>query len=229
MANLWKRLTGKSDPVIGERKDLSEIVCIVDRSGSMETIRDDAIGGFNAFIADQKELPGQGNLTLVLFNDTVKRVHESETLASVPPLTRRSFIPSGRTAMFDAIGTTIQKINRRLSKEPAPERAAKVMVAILTDGDENSSKVFDENAISLLIQSHRTAGWEFFYLGANQDAVAAASSIGIASENTVNFKATTEGVTKVMDTMSVMISQSRVDLDLKPRENDGTDSGQQSA
>jgi len=224
MANLWKRLTGKSDPVIGEKKDLSEIVCIVDRSGSMETIRNDAIGGFNAFIQDQKEQPGQGNLTLVLFNDTVKCVHESASLASVAPLTRQSFVPSGRTAMFDAIGFSLRQINRQLSKQPPSERAAKIIVAILTDGEENSSKEFDQNTISRMIQNYRKTGWEFFYLAANQDAVAAASGIGIADKNTVNFKATTEGVTEVMDTMSIMISQSRVDRDTKPRDKNSSES-----
>ncbi len=221
MGNLWKRITGKRGPVIGTRTDLSEIACIVDRSGSMEPLRDDAIGGFNAFLDDQIEEKGIGNLTLVVFNEDVQEVHLSEPVQSVPRLNRKTFVPRGRTALFDAIGESLAKLNLRLAKQAQNERAGKVIVSILTDGQENSSRKFGQSDVAGLIKAHADIGWEFFFLAANQDAIVAADAINISSRNTVNFQATTRGVAEVMDTMSVMVSRSRIE---QSQSEDGSDS-----
>ena len=150
-------------------------VFILDRSGSMETCRDDTIGGFNAFLREQQA--GGGTLTLVLFDHEYQVVYGNKPITDCPPLTAQTFVPRGSTALLDAIGRAIKAV-------PAGTQPT---VVILTDGQENASQQYTKAHIKDLIEEKTKAGWTFVYLGANQDAFAEAGTLGIRSECTVNY------------------------------------------
>lgn len=177
------------------KNDLSEIVCIVDRSGSMQAIRSDAIGGFNSFLNSQQKLPGEARFTLVLFDHDYEVLHDCVPLPSVPPLDEDSYTPRGTTALLDAIGRTIDDVGKRLAKTPEADRPANVIVAILTDGMENASSDYRQQHISEMIAHQQEVyDWEFLFLAANQDAIATASKMSIKAANAANFMATGAGI-----------------------------------
>ncbi len=172
------------------RKNHCEIVCIIDRSGSMASIKQDAIGGFNTFIEGQKAVAGTANVTLVLFDDQYEVVYENVELSKVESLTEKTFVPRGMTALLDAIGKTINSVGERLSKTDEKDRPEKVMFCILTDGAENASTEFRKNIIKDMITHQREKySWEFVFLAANQDAFTSADNIGISKNYTSNFVA----------------------------------------
>ena len=175
------------------RDDLTEIIAIVDRSGSMDVLRDDAIGGFNAFLEEQKKVPGDATLTLMLFDDKFLVVHNGADIQQVPLLDETTFVPRGSTALHDAIGRTINETEARLGKMPDADRPGKVLVLILTDGHENSSKEFDKGRIQKVIKDHEAKGWEFIYLKAGPDSFEEARDIGISKGHYANVQATGRG------------------------------------
>lgn len=198
--------------------DRAEVICVIDRSGSMESIRRDAIGGFNAFLSEQKQQEGECRLTLVLFNDRVQVVHESVDLAKVRKLTMKSYVPSGSTALLDAVKFAITGARERLQVDPEhrpigfkrDSSPPRVIVAILTDGEENSSRKATRSEVFELIQSCRDRyGWDFIFLAANQDAIQEGARLGIDSGQAVNFDATGAGVMEANRVMSCMVSEAR--------------------
>ena len=160
--------------------NLTEIVFILDRSGSMMSLTDDTIGGFNSFIEKQKDEPGDALLTTVLFDDQYEILHNGMNLKEVQPITRDQYWARGMTAMYDAIGKTINEVGRRLSDTPEQYRPGKVIFVITTDGLENASREFTRIKVKEMIQ-HQTEkySWEFIFLGANIDSAQTAESIGI--------------------------------------------------
>ena len=123
---------------------LTEIVCIIDRSGSMGVIRDDAIGSFNTFLKDQQSLSGEALMTIVLFDDQYEIMHNGTRINYVPLLTKKTYVPRGTTALFDAIGRTINEVEDRINGiEDKRKKPDNVIVAVLTDGEENASTEFD--------------------------------------------------------------------------------------
>lgn len=185
------------------KKDLTEIVFIMDGSGSMELIRDDAISGFNAFIEGQREVPGEARFTLVLFNTEHMRRYDGVPLADVRPLGRHNYCPKGFTALLDSIGSTIDAVGVRLSNTKIEDLPEKVIVAILTDGNENASKEYTHSQILAKITEQREIWkWEFLFLAANQDAIKTGSAIGIDPDQAVNFAPTSDGTKLAFDTMS---------------------------
>lgn len=176
-----------------------EIVAIIDRSGSMDSIRSDAIGGFNAFITEQQKLPGEANLTLLVFNEVSTLVYESKPIAEVEPLTQESYVPNGMTALNDAISRGISLLEVR-----APERA---IVVILTDGAENASRETSVAQVKAKITACEARGWGVVFLAANQDAFATAASYGTA--NAANFTASGVGVRSAMNTATLSVSDYR--------------------
>lgn len=191
-------------------ENLVEIVCVIDRSGSMESIRSDAIGGFNAFLKGQKEVEGEARLSLVLFNDTYELVQERVDINAVSPLDEKTYVPGGSTAMFDAIGRTIDDVGNRLSETPEEERPGKVIVAILTDGLENSSRVYTSYKISDMIRHQQEAyNWDFMYLGANQDAIAEAQKISIRAQDVTSWDSDAEGTHTAYRMMGASVSERR--------------------
>jgi uncharacterized protein YegL len=179
----------------------TEIAFILDRSGSMESITQAAISGFNEFLkAQQNTLDDQGNtipatFTLILFDHEYLPIHNRAPIQTAEPLTHETYQPRGSTALLDAIGRTIDHIGSELAATPEAERPAKVIVAILTDGQENASERFSMADINQRI-THQTETyhWEFLFLGANQDAIASAARMGIHAHNSATFVADDDDV-----------------------------------
>lgn len=190
--------------------NLTEIAFIMDRSGSMETIANDAIGGFNSFLKSQLAESGAAKLTLILFDDQYEILCEGLELASVKPLNSKTYIPRGSTALLDAIGRTIDSIGKRLSNSKEEDKPGKVIVAILTDGEENASKYYCNEEISKMISHQRdTYSWQFIFLAANQDAIASASILSISADDAFNFEATAKGVVTMSKCLSEEVSRRR--------------------
>lgn len=177
------------------QQDLTDITYILDRSGSMQSLADDAIGGFNSFLASQQKLPGRANFTLVLFDHEYLVPIRAQAIRDVPPLNAQTYVPRGQTALLDAIGRTIDDTGARLAGMPEAERPAKVIIAIFTDGLENASRVYPPDKIAQMIEHQQSVySWEFLFLAANQDAVASAQKLSIPAPNALNVAATSAGM-----------------------------------
>lgn len=192
--------------------NLTEIVCVIDKSGSMGPRKADAIGGFNQFLSEQKKLPDEAYLTLVLFDTNHVVMNESTPIKEVRPLDESTYCPYGCTALLDAVGRTIDSIGARLDKLQENQKPSKVLVVILTDGEENSSHQFSKQQIKDKIEHQKnTYSWCFMYLGANQDAFAEAGSIGIPVMNTFQVNlSSAEGVRDSYSAMSRATASYRV-------------------
>ena len=153
-----------------KRNDLTELVFILDRSGSMAGLESDTIGGFNGLIDKQKKVDGKAFVTTVLFDNQQKTVHDRVDLAEVAPMTEKEYYVGGSTALLDAVGDTvthIEKIHKYVRPEDVP---AHTMVVITTDGMENSSHRWRAADVKKLVEKKKEGGWEFLFLGANIDA-----------------------------------------------------------
>ena len=170
---------------------------LLDRSGSMASILDDTIGGFNSFVESQKSLGG--TMSLYLFDNEFDIVYEDTRIENVRILTEKTFIPRGSTALYDAIG----KVISRVSKETNTQYDIKII--IMTDGYENSSKKYTADHIKDLIEIHSKLGWNFMYMGANQDSILEAGKLGINADNTIDFDSDT--VNDAMRSVSTVIRQ----------------------
>ncbi|HEY3330454.1 MAG TPA: vWA domain-containing protein [Capsulimonadaceae bacterium] len=167
------------------KDNLTDITVVIDRSGSMESCRTDAEGGLNAFIRSQAAEEGEALLTLVQFDDRYEFVHKAVPIKKVPKFT---LVPRGSTALFDAVGRAINETGKRLASMAEEDRPNLVIVAIVTDGEENSSTEFTGAHIKAMIDLQTSKyNWQFTYLGANQDAFSAAEAIGIAASSALNY------------------------------------------
>lgn len=190
--------------------NLTEIVSIIDRSGSMQSVKQDAIGGFNSFIEEQLKEDGDAQVTVVLFNHEYSKLYDGVPLTSDIELNDDNYAPSGTTALLDAIGRTIDDVGKRLSEMPESDRPGLVIVAILTDGLENASTDYDSTELNVMIEHQQNKyGWEFVFLAANQDAIATARSLSIKASNAVSFNATSDGTRGAYLYQSKMVSQLR--------------------
>jgi len=162
-------------------KELTEIVVVLDKSGSMGSVRSDTIGGFNTFLKDQKELPGEAVFTFVTFDTDYKFVEQGTLLENVKELTNETYNPGGMTALLDAVGKTINDVVSRHASLDEDEKPGKTILVVLTDGEENSSIEFKTNTdISKMIKEREDAGWEVVFLGADIDAWADGSKMGFS-------------------------------------------------
>ncbi len=168
-----------------------EIIDITDRSGSMDKLRADVIGGFNAFLADQKSVPGEARLTHIQFDNHYDRRYAGKDIQTVVPLNIDTYRPGGGTALLDAIGRTLHEQGERIKTE---NWAEKVIVCIRTDGEENSSHEYQLPQIKTMIEHAQKHGWEFIFSAANQDAFSVGASYGISGVNTTKFAATSAGL-----------------------------------
>lgn len=185
------------------KEGLTELVFILDRSGSMSSMATEALNGFNSFLEEQKKLSGEANLTLVIFDHEYTLIHNGRNIKEVEPLTTSVYSPRGTTALMDAVGRTMDDVGRRLSATPEHNRPSKVLVAILTDGLENASKDYRKDRIGEMISHQKTKySWEFMFLAANQDAFAEGSKIGVNYGKTMNFDMSTIGLTKSFNAMN---------------------------
>ena len=170
------------------KKGFTELVFILDKSGSMAGLESDTIGGFNSMLNKQKELDGECRITTVLFDHRYELLHDRIDIRAVSPMTDREYQVGGTTALLDAIGRTIQKLVI-VQKNTAEEyQAENVMFVIITDGAENSSREYSADKVKSMIEHEKkTYGWEFIFLGANIDAVETAGRFGIDPDRAVDY------------------------------------------
>lgn len=188
----------------------TELVFILDRSGSMSGLEDDTIGGYNAMLRKQQQEPGEVRVTTVLFDDRIELLHDRLDLAAISPLTGRDYYARGCTALLDAIGSTIHKIGN-VQRSAAPEyRADKVLFVITTDGYENASREYSADKIRAMVRRQQEKyGWEFIFLGANIDAIETAGRFGIGADHAVDYCADAEGTALNFAVVSDTVSQVR--------------------
>ena len=206
---------------MNQTSERTEVICIIDRSGSMEPIRLDAIGGFNTFLKEQQAIPGDCRLTLILFNDQIQVVTQSEDIRTVKPLSWETYVPAGSTALLDAIAYGLHGVKERILEQSRPRDgylaavpATKVIVVILTDGEENGSTHTTREGVFARIKKCREKfGWEFLFLAANQDAIKGGASIGIDARHSVGFTADSHGAGESFNSMSHFVGNSRSGFD----------------
>ena len=192
----------------GQEPLRTHILCIVDRSGSMQPIAGDAMGGYNTFIESQRRLPGEAVLSLVLFDHEYQRLCDAVPLAEAPMLDAGNYVPRGTTALLDAIGRGIEQLRAAGVRDGAPRE--RVIVAILTDGYENASTDYTQAMVAGRIDEMRLKhDWEFIYLGANQDAIAVAAQMNIRADRSASFDATPAGVAQAYHRMNEFVACSR--------------------
>lgn len=201
------------------KKNLTELVFILDRSGSMSGLESDTIGGFNGMLEKQKKEEGEANVTTVLFDDQYELLHDRIAIQGISKVTDKEYYVRGTTALLDAIGKSIQKI-ANVQKHTSKELCAdKVLFVIITDGMENASKEYDYKKIHTLIDQQKEEGWEFIFLGANIDAVQTADKFGISEDRAVNYHADSEGTALnykvISDTVSTIRSKKYLQDDWK--------------
>ena len=165
----------------------AEIIIVMDRSGSMESVKSDTIGGFNAFLKKHKEAAkGEVLVTLAQFDDRYDIVYSGNPVWTAPLLTNGTYVPRGMTALYDAVGRTINEVGSRLERTPDYDRPSKIIFVILTDGAENSSKEFSQSQVQEMIKHQQEKySWQFVFLGADQDAFQG-KSIGVSAQNVFN-------------------------------------------
>ena len=192
------------------KEGLTEIISLVDRSGSMQSILDDAIGGFNTFLRSQQAQPGEAKLSLILFDHEYQIVHQAVDIQQVEPLNQDTYVPRGSTALLDAVGKTIDAVGERLAATAESEKPSQVIVSILTDGYENASQTYSKPKVAEMIK-HQTEkyNWAFEFQAANMDAFAAAKELSIAPDRVVQFEATSQGVREAFAQQSQRISAIR--------------------
>ena len=171
------------------------IFFLLDRSGSMDMCRDDTIGGFNAFVSDQRALNPDALMTLWQFDHEVLVSYTNKPLSDVPPLTHETFQPRGSTHLLDTIGEALK--SSPLAEPP--------IVVIFTDGEENGSHKFNKSGVKEMVEQKTSDGWTFVYLGANQDAFAEAGALGIDARTTMNYD--TSRTPDAFRTLSATVSQ----------------------
>lgn len=168
-------------------ENLTEIVFILDRSGSMSGLERDTIGGFNSFVEKQKKEEGRALVTTVLFDTELSTIHDRVPLEKMEKLTEKEYYTGGCTALLDAIGTTVHHIGEIHRYAREEDRPQKTIFVITTDGEENSSREYTYPKIKKLIGKKKEEGWEFIFLGANIDAISTAGRMGIAEECAANY------------------------------------------
>jgi uncharacterized protein YegL len=192
------------------KKRLTELVFILDKSGSMSGLESDTIGGFNSMLTKQQAAEGECLVTTVLFDNNYELLHDRIDLKAVSPMTDKEYKIGGSTALLDAIGRTIHKIGNAQKNTADDFRAEKVMFVIITDGEENSSREYTAKKVKSQIERQKNKyGWEFIFLGANIDAVETAGRFGISADRAVDYLADSEGTRVSYMAMSAAVSEYR--------------------
>ena len=177
------------------KKGLTELVFILDKSGSMAGLETDTIGGYNAMLKKQQDVEGECRITTVLFDNNYELLHDRIDIRAVRPITEKEYSVGGTTALLDAMGRTIHKIINVQKNTDEAYRAEKVMVVIITDGYENSSREYSAEKVRSLVQQQKDKyGWEFIFLAANIDAVETAQHFGISRDRAQNYHADSDGI-----------------------------------
>lgn len=174
--------------------DLTELVFIIDKSGSMNGLETDTIGGFNSLIEKQKKEKGDALVTTILFNQNSFILHDRACLNEVNKMKRSDYVAKGCTALLDAIGMTITRLTKKHNELKDEFIPKKTIVVIITDGMENASIEYDYESVKRLIDKQKELGWEFIFLGANIDVCKEASKFGIDKDNAVRYCCDSKGV-----------------------------------
>lgn len=212
------------------KKNLTEIVFILDRSGSMAGLEDDTIGGFNAMMEKQKREVGEAYVSTVLFDNHMEVIHDRVDLRKIQPMTREEYYVRGCTALLDAVGKSIHHIGNIHKYAREEDRPEKTIFVITTDGMENASREYSYERLRRLIEEKKKLGWEFLFLGANIDAAKEAARFGITADRAANYHADHRGTAVIYEAMSEAVCdvracrpmgaswKHRVDEDYKMRE-----------
>ena len=196
--------------------NITELVFILDRSGSMSGLESDTVGGFNSLIEKQRRQDSECYVSTVLFNNVSTVLHDRVRLAEIAKMTEEDYTPRGATALIDAIGEAIRhikNIHRYIRPEDVPEHT---MFVITTDGMENSSHIYSSSEVKKMIEQQKEQGWEFLFIGANIDAVETAEHIGIRSDRAVNYHADSEGTAVFFEAVSDAVCELRACQSLSP-------------
>ena len=192
------------------KNNITELVCILDRSGSMSGLESDTVGGFNAMIEKQRRQDGACYVSTVLFDNESSVLHDRVPIERIEPMTAQDYTPGGCTALLDAIGGAIrhiETIHRYARAEDVPEHT---IFVITTDGLENASRRFSSSKIKRMIERKKEeAGWEFLFLAANIDAVETAEHIGISRDRAANYRADKCGTKRMFGAMAEAVSAMR--------------------
>ena len=192
------------------KKGLTELVFILDRSGSMSGLESDTIGGYNSLLEKQKREEGECIITTVLFDDKYELLHDRINIKGVVPLTDKDYYVRGCTALLDAIGRTVSKVGNAQKHTAAEEQAEKVLFVITTDGMENASREYGYDKVRRMIERQKERyGWEFLFLGANIDAAETAARVGIQKDRAVNYHADAKGTSLNYQVLSQAICHLR--------------------
>lgn len=194
------------------KKGLTELVFILDRSGSMGGLENDTIGGYNSMLNEQKAVDGECFITTVLFDNNYVLLHDRIDIKAVSAITQKEYYIGGSTALIDAIGKTIDKIGNA-QKHTTPEyRAERVMVVIITDGEENSSREYSTERVKEMIERQKNRyGWEFVFLGANIDSIRTSRRLGIRPDRTADYVPDGEGTALNFRKMNEAVARFRED------------------
>ena len=206
------------------KKNLTELVCILDRSGSMAGLEDDTIGGFNAMIEKQKAEPGEALVSTVLFDNRSEVIHDRLPLDKVPAMTRKEYYVRGCTALLDAVGSAVHHIGNVHKYAREEDRPARTLFVITTDGMENASRRYDYHRVKEMIERQKERhGWEFVFLGANIDAAKEAARFGIDADRAANYHADRRGTGVVYEAMNQLVSCCRAERPLDSNWRSGID------
>ena len=197
------------------KNNITELVMILDKSGSMHGLEADTIGGFNAMIEKQKKVDGQCYVSCVLFDNEAEVIYDRVDINSIEPMTERDYIPGGCTALIDALGGAMKhigNIHKYIREEDVPEHT---IFVIITDGMENASHKFTSDKVKKMVKKkEKESGWEFLYLAANIDAVKTGRVMGIREDRSVNYKASAKGTSHLYDAVGSAVHSLRCDMEL---------------
>ena len=192
------------------KKNLTEIVFILDRSGSMSGLEGDTIGGFNAMIEKQKREPGEALISTVLFDNENEVIHDRVDIQKIEPMTDKEYYVRGCTALLDAVGGAIHHIGNVHKYAREEDRPEKTLFVITTDGMENASRKYSYDRLKMMIERQKEKyGWEFIFLGANIDAAKEAARFGIDAERAANYHADSVGTAVIYEAMSEVVCNVR--------------------
>ena len=175
------------------KKGLTELVFILDRSGSMGGLESDTIGGYNSLIEKQKQEPGLATVTTVLFDDQYELLHDRAPLTGIAGMTDKQYFVRGSTALLDAIGRTVTKIENAHKNVIGSELPENTLIVITTDGMENASREYTYDRVKQLVERQKEKGWEFLFLGANMDAIGTARRFGIDADRAATYSSDSAG------------------------------------
>lgn len=193
------------------KPNFTSINVVLDKSGSMATVMNDTIGGFNTFIADQKTVKGEAVFTLVTFNDKADTIYNAVPLKEVSDISAKSYKPSGCTALLDALGETIDNVGKKLAAMKEEDRPDRVIFVVMTDGQENASKTYTKaRVMSMIEQQKNVYKWEFVFMGTDIASINDAEAYGFMRSNTYQYAHNSAGVARGIDDVSKSMRRYRL-------------------